>query len=153
MQAHYMKAALLQARSALIINEVPVGAVLVDYKNNFIVASKCNTNITDNDPTAHAEINVIRAACQNKSSPHLENCDIYVTLEPCAMCAAAISNARIRRIYYGAYDVKSGGVDNGARVLSTTSCHHKPEVYSGIMEQECAQLLQDFFKVKRGDGV
>ena len=170
-----MQQAIEEAKSATMRDEVPVGAVLVDYKTGEIIASGSNTVIEHSDPTAHAEINVIRAACKFNPSSfwervranlilgtpsprpfpkargklHLDNCDIYITLEPCAMCAQAISNARIRRIYYGAYDPKSGGVDHGARVLESSSCHHKPEVYGGIMEEECGQLLSVFFKSKR----
>ncbi len=144
-----MQKALQVAKSAILRDEVPVGAVLVDYKNNKIISSGSNTVIEDSDPTAHAEINIIRAACREKLSTHLDDCDIYITLEPCAMCAQAISNARIRRIYYGAYDPKSGGVDHGARVLESSSCHHKPEVYGGILEKECSDLLVGFFKSKR----
>ena len=149
MQVAYMKAAIDEARLAISRDEVPVGAVLVDYNIGKIIASAGNMVIENSDPTAHAEINVIRAACSDKSCTHLDNCDIYITLEPCAMCAQAISNARIRRIYYGAYDPKSGGVDHGARVLESSSCHHKPEVYGGIMEDECSKLLTGFFKGKR----
>ena len=147
MQESYMQKALIEAHCALIRDEVPVGAVLVDYKTGKIIAAGSNLVLENSDPTAHAEMNVIRAACREKSSPNLSECDIYVTLEPCAMCAQAISNAQIRRIYYGAYDPKSGGVDHGARVL--LSSHHKPEVYGGILEQECGQILKDFFKGKR----
>ncbi len=144
-----MEKALAEAKAAIARGEVPVGAVLVDFNHNRIIAAQGNTVIATHDPSAHAEINVIRAACRDKLSTHLDNCDIYVTLEPCAMCAQAISNARIRRIYYGAYDPKSGGVDHGAMVLNSTSCHHKPEVYGGIMERDCAMLLQNFFRDKR----
>ena len=149
MQVTYMEKALDEAKLALYRDEVPVGAVLVNYKNNKIIARASNLVIENHDPTAHAEINVIRQACSDIKSTHLGGCDIYVTLEPCAMCAQAISNARIRRIYYGAYDPKSGGVDHGARVLESSSCHHKPEVYGGIMEEECSKLLSEFFKGKR----
>lgn len=149
MQAAYMEKALQEANKAALRNEVPVGAILVSYHNNTIIATAGNTVIENCDPTAHAEINVIRLACKHKQSQYLENCDIYVTLEPCAMCAQAISNARIRRVYYGAYDPKSGGVDHGAMVFKSPCCHHVPEVYGGIMEQKCATILQDFFKEKR----
>ena len=145
-----MKKALAQAKLASLRDEVPVGAVIVNCKTGEIIAFGGNKVIENSDPTAHAEINVIRQACAAKSSVYLDGCDIYVTLEPCAMCAQAISNARIRRIYYGAYDPKSGGIDHGARVLESSSCHHKPEVYGGIMEAECASLLVEFFKGKRG---
>jgi tRNA(adenine34) deaminase len=149
MQETYMKKALNEANLAELRGEVPVGAVIVDGKTNEIIAVGGNQVIEHNDPTAHAEMNVIRQACKDKSSVYLEDCDIYVSLEPCAMCAQAISHARIRRVYYGAYDPKSGGVDHGARVFSSSSCHHKPEVYGGIMETECAEILVQFFKNKR----
>lgn len=149
MQVSYMQKALDEAKLAIGRDEVPVGAVLVDYKKSCIIAVASNRVIENSDPTAHAEINVIRMACKDKGCPYLDNCDIYVTLEPCAMCAQAISNARIRRIYYGAYDPKSGGVDHGAKVLSSSSCHHKPDVYGGIMEEDCGKLLVEFFKGKR----
>lgn len=149
MQETYMHTALEEAKSAQRRGEVPVGAIIVNYKNGNIVASGGNMVIENYDPTAHAEINAIRQACKDNSSIYLEDCDIYVSLEPCAMCAQAISHARIRRVYYGAYDPKSGGVDHGARVLQSSSCHHKPEVYGGIMEAECAKVLTDFFKSKR----
>ncbi len=149
MQETYMKKALNEANLAQLRNEVPVGALIVDGKTNEIIAVGGNQVIEHNDPTAHAEINVIRQACKDKSSVYLETCDIYVTLEPCAMCAQAISHARIRRVYYGAYDPKSGGVDHGARVFGSSSCHHKPEVYGGIMETECASVLTEFFRGKR----
>jgi tRNA(Arg) A34 adenosine deaminase TadA len=146
---HYMHQAINEAKAAAMRNEVPVGAVLVEFRTGTIFASAGNTVLENNDPTAHAEINVIRIACRQKLSTYLDACDIYVTLEPCAMCAQAISNARIRRIYYGAYDPKSGGVDHGARVLQSSSCHHKPDVYGGIMESDCGSLLTAFFKSKR----
>ena len=145
----YMKLAINEAKCAFMRGEVPVGAVLVDYKTKNIIARAGNMVIEGSDPTAHAEINVIRIACKEKLSTFLDFCDIYTTLEPCAMCAQAISNARIRRVYYGAYDPKSGGVDHGAMVFRSSSCHHKPEVYGGIMEEECGKLLTDFFKDRR----
>lgn len=147
MQETYMLKAIAESQFAIEIDEVPVGAVLVDYKSGKIIASGNNRVIMNSDPTAHAEINAIRIACKEKGNYQLENCDIYITLEPCAMCAQAISNARIRRIYYGAYDPKSGGTDHGARVLN--HAHHKPEVYGGIMEAECGRILKEFFKNKR----
>ena len=149
MQETYMQKALSEAKLAECRGEVPVGAVIVDYKNNVIIAHGGNMVIENNDPTAHAEMIVIREACKNNASIYLEECDIYVSLEPCAMCAQAISHARIRRIYYGAYDPKSGGVDHGARVIESSSCHHKPEIYGGIMEAEASSILTEFFKAKR----
>ncbi|MFT7087321.1 MAG: tRNA(Arg) A34 adenosine deaminase TadA [Rickettsiales bacterium] len=139
--------ALNQARMAFDLNEVPVGAVVV--RNNKIIAAAYNQNIALNDPTAHAEILALRKACALLESHRLESCDLYVTLEPCAMCAGAISHAKIRRLYYGASDEKSGGVENGARVFSHKQCHHKPEIYSGISALESEKLLKDFFAKRR----
>lgn len=142
-----MKLALEQAKIAFEKDEVPVGAVLVE--DGKIIASAFNQNLTINDPTAHAEILVLRKASEIKKSPRLNNCDLYVTLEPCAMCASAIALARIRRIYYAASDQKFGAVENGARIFNSSSCFHKPEIYSGINEEESRKLMQDFFKSKR----
>lgn len=142
-----MQSAIALAKKAAEIGEVPVGAVVVcDGK---IIASAHNLVEKKKDPTAHAEILAIRAAAEILNSPRLTNCDLYVTLEPCAMCAQAISLARIRRLYFGAYDEKGGGVENGARIFSHSTCHHKPEIYGGIAEAECAKLLKDFFADKR----
>ncbi|MCK5295997.1 MAG: nucleoside deaminase [Alphaproteobacteria bacterium] len=129
--------------------EVPVGAVIVNGKSGEIIASSGNRVEELKDPTAHAEILVIREAAEKLGQVRLEECDLYVTLEPCPMCAAAISHARIRRLYFGAYDPKSGGVEHGARVFSHKTCHHRPEVYGGIMETDCSNLLKDFFKKLR----
>jgi len=143
----FMQSAIALAKKAAEIGEVPVGAVVVcDGK---IIASAHNLVEKKKDPTAHAEILAIRAAAEILNSPRLTNCDLYVTLEPCAMCAQAISLARIRRLYFGAYDEKGGGVENGARIFSHSTCHHKPEIYGGIAEAECAKLLKDFFADKR----
>lgn len=142
-----MEKALDQARLAYVADEVPVGAIIVD--NGKIIASSHNQNRSLKDPTAHAEILVLREAAKNKDSSRLDNCDLYVTLEPCAMCASAIALARIRRIYYAASDQKFGAVENGARIFSSSSCHHKPEIYSGIHEEESKNLMQSFFKDKR----
>ncbi len=142
-----MSAALEQARIAFEKDEVPVGAVLVE--NGKIIASSYNQNIFLNDPTAHAEILVLRQAAEIKKTPRLDDCDLYVTLEPCAMCAAAIALARVKRIYYAASDEKFGAVENGARIFNSSSCHHKPEIYSGIAEEDSKKLLQNFFKMKR----
>jgi tRNA(Arg) A34 adenosine deaminase TadA len=120
----------------------------VDSAGNIIAAAH-NLVVTQHDPTAHAELLAIRSACAALGSERLTDCDLYVTLEPCPMCAQAISFARIRRVYFGAYDEKGGGVENGARIFSQHSCHHKPEIYGGIQESECAQLLKDFFKDRR----
>ncbi|WP_146346841.1 nucleoside deaminase [Phaeobacter marinintestinus] len=144
----YMNQALDQARAAAARGEVPVGAVLVDPKGQ-IVATAGNRTRELNDPTAHAEILAIRAACAATASERLPGYDLYVTLEPCAMCAAAIAAARIDRVYYGASDPKSGGVDHGARVFSHPQAHHKPEVYDGISAEDCEALLKSFFAARR----
>jgi tRNA(adenine34) deaminase len=142
-----MQTALELARLAAGENEVPVGAVIV--KDGQIIAESYNLTETMNDPTAHAEMLAINAACEVLESPRLVDCDMYVTLEPCPMCAQAISFARIRRLYFGAFDPKGGGVENGARIFNASSCHHKPEIYGGIEESECGQLLKEFFAVRR----
>jgi tRNA(adenine34) deaminase len=147
MQNLFIQSAVSQAKLAAKAGEVPVGAVIV--KDGTIIASAYNLVETERDPTAHAEILAIRAASKILSSPRLLDCDLYVTLEPCAMCAQAISLARIRRLYFGAYDVKGGGVENGARIFSHSTCNHKPEVYGGIADSECSELLSNFFKEKR----
>ena len=143
-----MDIALRQARTAGGRGEVPGGAVIVDSLGA-VIASAGNRTEEDADPTAHAEMLTIRAAAKTLSSPRLADCDLYVTLEPCAMCAAAISNARLRRLYFGAYDPKSGGVEHGAKVFDHAPCHHKPEIIGGIQETEAGTLLKDFFKAKR----
>lgn len=141
----YMQAALAQARLAAQAGEVPVGAVMVDGASNIIAATH---NLVESacDPTAHAELLAIRSACETLKSSRLPECDLYVTLEPCAMCAQAIAHARIRRVYYGASDAKGGGVEHGARIFSQPTCHHRPEVYGGIAEGEAALLLKNFFQ-------
>jgi tRNA(adenine34) deaminase len=144
-----MQCAIKQAVIAREKGEVPVGAVLVDGTSGDIVAQSGNLTLENHDPTAHAEINVIRARCNELGTQRIPNHDLYVTLEPCPMCAAAISNARIRKVIFGAYDPKSGGVDHGAKIFTHTQCHHKPEVIGGVMEGECAELLKDFFEKKR----
>jgi tRNA(adenine34) deaminase len=143
----YMDLALDEARLAALRGEVPVGALLVSQGN--IIASAGNRTRELNDPTAHAEMLVIRAAASRLGSERLNNCDLYVTLEPCAMCAGAISFARIGRLYYAAQDPKGGGVEHGGRLYSQPTCHHAPEIYSGIQEIEAAIILRDFFKSKR----
>ena len=145
--ATFMETALAQAEMAGQRGEVPVGAVLV--RNNEIVARAGNRTLELHDPTAHAELLVIREACLATSSQRLPDCDLYVTLEPCAMCAAAISFARIRRLYFGASDPKSGGVLHGGRLFSQPTCHHAPEIYSGINETAAARLLTTFFAQRR----
>ena len=144
----YMARALEEAEAAAARGEVPVGAVLVAPSGE-IVAAAGNQTLALKDPTAHAEMLVIRAASARLGSERLIGCDLYVTLEPCAMCAAALSFARVRRLYYGAPDPKGGGVDHGPVFYSQPTCHHAPEVYGGIDEQRSARLLQDFFAGKR----
>ncbi|HLD76813.1 MAG TPA: nucleoside deaminase [Rickettsiales bacterium] len=144
---NFMGLALEQARIAFEHNEVPVGAVLVE--NGEIVTMAYNQNHTLNDATAHAEILAIRKACEKKAVARLDGCDLYVTLEPCAMCAAAIGLARIRNLYYGCADKKFGAVENGVKFFNSQSCFHKPQIYSGICETESQELLQEFFKHKR----
>ena len=143
-----MELALEQAGRAEARGEVPVGAVLVDAAGQ-VLAAAGNEVEARHDPTAHAEMLVLRAAAALRQAPRLEDCDLYVTLEPCAMCAAAISFARIRRLYYGAYDPKGGAVEHGPRFFAQPTCHHKPEVYGGIEEQRAAALLKDFFATRR----
>jgi tRNA(Arg) A34 adenosine deaminase TadA len=145
----YMDIALEEARAAAGRGEVPVGAVLIDSASGEILARAGNRTEEAADPTAHAEMLVIREAAANAAAPRLAGCDLYVTLEPCAMCAAAISFARIRRLYYGTEDPKGGGVDHGPRFFSQPTCHHRPEVYGGIAESEAAELLRDFFRERR----
>ena len=147
-EQRYMDVALDAARAAAERREVPVGAVLVNPEGK-IVAINGNRTLETSDPSAHAEMLVIRDACQTAGSDRLPGHDLYVTLEPCPMCAAVISNARIRRLYFGALDVKSGGVETGARVFSHPTCHHTPEVYGGIGELEAAGLLKSFFSARR----
>lgn len=144
----YMNLALDEARAAAERGEVPVGAVLINSKGD-VVARAGNRTRELNDPTAHAEILVLREGCKAIGSERLMGYDLYVTLEPCAMCAAALAAARISRIYYGASDPKSGGVAHGACVFSHPQAHHVPEVYEGISEREAAELLKDFFEQKR----
>lgn len=143
-----MDAALAEARKAADRGEVPVGAVLVSPEGE-VLARAGNETRALNDPTAHAEVLVIRAACEVLGSERLTGCDLYVTLEPCAMCAGAISAARVARLYYGAPDLKSGGVANGARVFAHPQSHHAPEVYDGIAADESEALLKAFFEEKR----
>ncbi len=143
-----MNIALKQARLAAERGEVPVGAVIVSPGGQ-VVAEAGNQTRDLNDPTAHAEILALRMACTQAASQRLPDHDLYVTLEPCAMCAAALSAARIRRIYYGADDPKSGGVAHGARVFTHPQTHHKPEVYDGISADECETLMREFFEARR----
>ena len=142
-----MSIALEEARAAAARDEVPVGCVVV--RDGGIVARAGNRTIADHDPTAHAEVIAIRAAASALGSERLADCDLYVTLEPCAMCAAAMSFARIRRLYFGAADTKGGAVEHGVRFFAAPTCHHRPEVYGGINESECGELLKDFFLARR----
>ncbi len=145
----YMAAALAEARLAAAAGEVPVGAVLVDAASGEILARAHNRVERDADPTAHAEMLVIRAAAVNLGLKRLTGADLYVTLEPCPMCATAISFARLRRVVFGAYDPKGGGIDHGPRIFEQPTCHHRPEVVGGVQEQACGALLQDFFRERR----
>lgn len=143
----FMQLALDEARAAAARGEVPVGCVIV--RNGEVVARAGNRTLADKDPTGHAELIAIRAAASALGSERLTDCDLYVTLEPCTMCAAAMSFARVRRLYFGAGDAKGGAVENGVRFFASPTCHHKPEVYGGIGESECATLLKDFFQARR----
>ncbi|MFH1556468.1 MAG: nucleoside deaminase [Pseudomonadota bacterium] len=142
-----MQMALNEARAAAERGEVPVGAVLV--RGSTVVARDGNRTRELSDPTAHAEMQVLRAGAKILSAERLLSCDLYVTLEPCAMCAAAISFARIRRLYYGAPDPKGGAVESGPRFYTQPTCHHVPEVYGGIAERQAADVLRAFFKDRR----
>ncbi|MTI43392.1 nucleoside deaminase [Roseibium hamelinense] len=142
-----MEHALAEAEKAGHRGEVPIGAVLVS--GGLIIARDGNRTLELNDPTAHAEVLVIRAACAALKSQRIPACDLYVTLEPCAMCAAAISFARIRRLYYAAGDEKGGAVDHGGRFFSSPTCHHAPEIYAGIAEAPARHLLKEFFQGRR----
>jgi len=148
-QPNFMQLALAEARLAAASGEVPVGAVLVDGATGEVLARAHNRVDTDTDPTAHAELLVIREAAVARGAKRLEACDLYVTLEPCPMCAQAISFARLRRLYYGAADPKGGGVEHGPRIFSQATCHHRPEIYGGIDEAPAAALLRDFFRDRR----
>jgi tRNA(adenine34) deaminase len=143
----FMDMALTEARNASESGEVPVGCVLV--RGTEVLARTGNRTLMDRDPTAHAEMLAIRRAAQTLQTERLSECDLYVTLEPCAMCAAAISFARIRRVYYGAADPKGGAVDHGVRFFASPTCHHRPEVYGGIGEKEAGALLKSFFAERR----
>lgn len=144
----YMNLALEEARAAAERGETPVGAVIVDAAGK-VLAQNGNRTRELSDPTAHAEILVIREACAQLGSERLPGLDLYVTLEPCPMCAMAISSARVARLYYGAPDPKSGGIEQGPRIFNHKQCHHKPEVYGGISEAESGELLRGFFKTRR----
>src|SRR5690349_23912698 len=142
-----MEIALEEARAAQAVGEVPIGCVIVCGDET--VARAGNRTLRDRDPTAHAELVAIRAAAARLGSERLADCDLYVTLEPCAMCAAAISFARIRRLYFGAADPKGGAVEHGVKFFAAATCHHRPEVYGGIGERDAATLLREFFVERR----
>ena len=144
----YMARAMIEAEAAAARGEVPVGAVIVGPTGQ-ILSQQGNRTIELRDPTAHAEMLAIRAAAAERGTARLLLCDLYVTLEPCAMCAAAISFARLRRLYYGAADPKGGGVDHGPRFFAQPTCHHRPEVYGGIGETAAGELLKTFFRERR----
>jgi tRNA(adenine34) deaminase len=142
-----MDLALKTAENAGKAGEVPIGCVIV--RNYEVIASAANRTLTDRDPTAHAEILAIRQAAERIGTERLVDCDLYVTLEPCTMCAGAISLARIRRLYYGAPDPKGGAVDSGVRFFASPTCHHVPEIYPSVGEGKAATLLRDFFRLRR----
>ncbi|MDA7569059.1 nucleoside deaminase [Emcibacteraceae bacterium] len=145
----HMSRALEAAKEAAARGEVPVGAVIVHRPTDEVLSVTSNRVLEFKDPTAHAELLAIREACKKIKSERLVDCDLYVTLEPCPMCAQAISFARIRRLYYAAPDEKGGGVDHGAIVFNAKSCHHKPEIYGDIMAAPAVKILKDFFKERR----
>ena len=144
-----MDRAFAEAEAAAARGEVPVGAVVVEVGSGTILSAAGNRTESDRDPSAHAEILAIRRACAARGEPRLPDCDLYVTLEPCAMCAGAISFARIRRLVFAAYDPKGGGVEHGARFFERATCHHAPEVVGGVRERRAAALLRTFFAARR----
>jgi tRNA(Arg) A34 adenosine deaminase TadA len=144
----FMQLALAEASEAARRGEVPVGAVLVDSAGS-VIARAGNRTLESADPTAHAEMLVIREACAARGEPRLPDCSLYVTLEPCPMCATAISFSRLVRLYYGASDPKGGGVEHGPRIFHQPTCHHRPELYPGIADVEAGKLLRDFFQDRR----
>jgi tRNA(Arg) A34 adenosine deaminase TadA len=143
----FMDLALKTAENAGKLGEVPIGCVIV--RGYEVIATAGNRTLADHDPTAHAEIIALREAAQKIGSERLVDCDLYVTLEPCTMCAGAISFARVRRLYYGAADPKGGAVESGVRFFASPTCHHAPEVYSAVGESEAARLLREFFRERR----
>jgi tRNA(adenine34) deaminase len=143
----FMQIALEEARAAQARGEVPVGCVIV--RDGTVIARAGNRTLAERDPTAHAELLAIRQAAGVLKSERLSDCDLYVTLEPCAMCAAALSFARVKRLYFGASDPKGGAVENGVRFFTSPTCHHRPDVYGGINESESAALLKNFFAARR----
>jgi len=144
-----MALAMEEAKNAALRDEVPIGAILVDSRTGKVMASNGNHTIEHADPSAHAEILVIREACEKEGAQRIPDYDLYVTLEPCAMCAAAISFARIRRLVFAASDAKSGGVLHGGKFYAQPTCHHRPEVIHGLLADPSSQLLKGFFKGKR----
>ena len=144
----FMQLALMEAEAAQQRGEVPVGAVIISAAGE-VLAQEGNRTLELRDPSAHAELLAIRAACKRLDTERLIDCDLYVTLEPCTMCAGLISFARIRRLYFAAHDPKSGGVEQGAAFFAQKTCHHRPEIYGGIEESSAARLLSDFFAMKR----
>lgn len=147
-QPSFMELALKEAEAAAARGESPIGAVVV--RDRTVLAAAGNRVREDDDPTAHAEVLALRAACRAEGRPRLDGADLYVTLEPCAMCAGAIAEAHVRRLYYGAPDPKGGAVDHGPRLFTQPTCHHRPEIYGGLDERRCAALLKDFFATLRG---
>lgn len=145
----YMRLALELAQEAKAQDEIPVGCLIVDPKKDKIIAKAHNLNQHGTDATAHAEIKAIQRACKKLGQNRLRGLDMYVTLEPCTMCAAAISFARIKDLYFGAYDPKGGAVVNGIRFYDQRTCHHKPEVSGGLLQEECSAILKEFFRAKR----
>ena len=143
----FMDLGLLAAENAGKAGEVPIGCVVV--RKDEVIATGANRTLTDRDPTGHAEIIALREAAKKIGSERLVDCDLYVTLEPCTMCAGAISFARVRRLYYGAADPKGGAVESGVRFFAAPTCHHAPDVYSGVGESEAARLLKEFFRERR----
>lgn len=143
----FMDLALKQAEIAASSGEVPIGCVVVH--DGTVIAQAGNRTLTDRDPTAHAEMVALREAAQKLGRERLTDCDLYVTLEPCTMCAGAISHARIRRLYYGALDPKGGAIDSGVRFFGSPTCHHVPDIYPAVGEDRAAALLRDFFKARR----
>lgn len=143
-----MALALAEAEAAAVLGEVPIGAVLVDQEGR-VIAISGNRVEADRDPTAHAEMLVLRAGAARLGAKQLPKCDLYVTLEPCAMCAAAIALARLRRLYFGAYDPKRGAVEHGPRLFDQPTTHHRPEIYGGIEEGQARELLRRFFRDRR----
>lgn len=140
-----MQLAMDLAKEAFTQDEVPVGCIIVNRDSNIVVAKGRNSMQIHKNPNSHAEILAINDACRKMDNKNLSGCDIYITLEPCTMCASAISNARIGRLYYGAADEKQGAVENGVRFFTSSSCLHRPEIYSGMHKEESAELMQSFF--------